>query len=334
MNLPSPPVTPYIGNKKRKASAASLDQPAISRDPVLFPRADDDDAESAVVADTSAPPSASPQTTIPADQPLFPSSDFTDELIEQHIAKRAKRVSKRQPTPTREEYKLMAVCVSIVLAQYNRNPGAYAKREREILDHQSSRMKQYAFSNLKRLAPAPAKRGQAAGNAPRPQRPQRAKRTPKSTPRQAALDSFDSSGSPAPRATPKPARVIGTNRDDTNYNSLPDYSPPVETLRGNSKALKADWKGQMLDLSNDPDRDMLDPAELHLAATLRLSCATYLCSKRRIFEARLHALRIGKEFRKTDAQQACKIDVNKASKLWTAYDRVGWFKPEYFTKFL
>src|SRR4030095_11349090 len=95
-----------------------------------------------------------------------------------------------------------------------------------------------------------------------------------------------------------------------------------------TKGLKADWKGQMLDLSNDPDRHVLDPAEVGLAATLRLSCATYLCSKRRIFEARLNALRIGKEFRKTDAQQACKIDVNKASKLWTAYEKVGWFQPE------
>jgi len=41
-------------------------------------------------------------------------------------------------------------------------------------------------------------------------------------------------------------------------------------------------------------------------------------------------LRIGKEFRKTDAQQACKIDVNKASKLWTAFDKVGWFKKDFF----
>jgi hypothetical protein len=48
----------------------------------------------------------------------------------------------------------------------------------------------------------------------------------------------------------------------------------------------------------------------------------------------VRALRIGKEFRKTDAQQACKIDVNKASKLWTAYDRVGWFDSEHFQQYL
>jgi hypothetical protein len=90
----------------------------------------------------------------------------------------------------------------------------------------------------------------------------------------------------------------------------------------------------MLDLSNDPDRPLLAQNELSLAATLRLSCAIYLSSKRRIFEARVKALKIGKEFRKTDAQQACKIDVNKASKLWTAYERVGLFDNKHFEQFL
>jgi hypothetical protein len=98
--------------------------------------------------------------------------------------------------------------------------------------------------------------------------------------------------------------------------------------------LKVDWKGQVLDLSYDPHRHWLHEAEVKLAASLRLSCATYLCSKRRIFQARLDAMRIGKEFRKTDAQQACKIDVNKASKLWTAYDKVGWFNPSFFRQHL
>ena len=43
-----------------------------------------------------------------------------------------------------------------------------------------------------------------------------------------------------------------------------------------------------------------------------------------MFMRRLECIGIGKEFRKTDAQQACKIDVNKASKLWQAFDKVGW----------
>jgi hypothetical protein len=104
-------------------------------------------------------------------------------------------------------------------------------------------------------------------------------------------------------------------------------------LPSKQNSLKVDWKGNALALSNDPFRHLLHPDELALAAGLRLDCATYLTSKRRIFMRRLDCFRIGKEFRKTDAQQACKIDVNKASKLWTAYEKVGWLNKEWMRHF-
>ncbi|KAG2421635.1 hypothetical protein HFD88_005610 [Aspergillus terreus] len=318
MDLPSPPVTPYTGTKKRKPSASEhLERDAIgtSRDPVLFPRHES-------VNDVA--------TEQPLFGPMFPPT--AEALVEKHIDTHMARFENKINKPTREEYLLALSCVPIVSTQYNRNPAAWAREERETLERQMSMMNRCRphdlETKLKTLAPAPAKR--ASGTQPRPQRTPRAKRTPRSTPRQRNLDSFDS----PPQPSNKPPRAIGTNRDDTDFNSIKDYCPPLETLGNNAKALKADWKGQMLDLSNDPDRDLLSPAELSLAATLRLSCATYLCSKRRIFEARVKALNVNKEFRKTDAQQACKIDVNKASKLWTAYDRVGWFRPEHFQQYL
>ena len=40
------------------------------------------------------------------------------------------------------------------------------------------------------------------------------------------------------------------------------------------------------------------------------------------------------EFRKTDSQKACKIDVNKASKLWSAYEKIGWFDLRFITPHL
>lgn len=130
----------------------------------------------------------------------------------------------------------------------------------------------------------------------------------------------------------RPPAVV--HRDDTDYESLPDYSPPASTLPHGGKSLKAEWRGHPLDLSSDADRHLMHDAEIALAATLRLSCAQYLCSKRRIFQSRLECLRNGKEFRKTTAQQACKIDVNKASKLWTAFDKVGWFEPKHMMAFV
>lgn len=318
MNLPSPPVTPYTGNKKRKSSTSENTERGIpvgiSRDPVLFPRHES-------------------ITDVASDEPLFGPvlPPAAEALVEQHINSHMARFENKLNKPTRDEYLLALSCVPIVSAQYNRNPVAWAKEERETLERQLAMMNrcppQRLEARLQRIAPAPVKRPVATQN--RVQRTPRVKRTPKSTPKQKVLDSFDT-----PPSNNKPARAIGTNRDDTDYGSINDYSPPLETLGSNAKALKADWKGQMLDLTHDPDRQLLSPAEFNLAATLRLSCATYLCSKRRIFEARVKALNVGKEFRKTDAQQACKIDVNKASKLWTAYDRVGWFKPELFQQYL
>ncbi|KAJ5937130.1 hypothetical protein N7454_004785 [Penicillium verhagenii] len=297
MDLPSPPVTPYTGTKKLEQMEREV---GSSRDPVLFPRHESIAGE---------------------EQPLFgPTHSTREAVVEQHITSHMARFDNKRNKPTRDEYLLALSCVPIVSAQYNRNPVAWAREERETLERQLALINRYRptdlAANLKKIAPAPKKART------------RVKRTPKSTPKQQSMDTFDS-----PPSASK-SRALGTNRDDTDFQALQDFSPPLDTLGNNAKALKADWKGQMLDLSNDPDRHMLSPAELNLASTLRLSCATYLCSKRRIFEARVRALGVGKEFRKTDAQQACKIDVNKASKLWTAYERVGWFKPEFFHRHL
>ncbi|PYH89665.1 SWIRM domain protein [Aspergillus ellipticus CBS 707.79] len=316
MDLPSPPVTPYTGNKKRRSNTDNIEKDVLvgsSRDPVLFPRHES-------------------LTDITSDEPLFgpmlpPSAEA---LVDQHINTHMARFETKLNKPTRDEYLLALSCVPIVSAQFNRNPAAWAREERETLERQlimMNRCRPRALeAKLKKIAPAPTKKAMAAQI--RVPRTPRVKRTPKSTPNQKVFNTFNS-----PPLSAKPSRTIGTNRDDTDYSSINDYSPSISTLGTNTKALKADWKGQVLDLSLDPDRHLLSPAELNLAATLRLSCATYLCSKRRIFEARVKALKVGKEFRKTDAQQACKIDVNKASKLWTAYERVGWFKPEHFEQY-
>ena len=49
---------------------------------------------------------------------------------------------------------------------------------------------------------------------------------------------------------------------------------------------------------------------------------------------RLKELSKGKDFRKTDAQKACRVDVNKASRLHTAYEKVGWFDRRFVEGFL
>lgn len=155
-----------------------------------------------------------------------------------------------------------------------------------------------------------------------------------STKRMSIAESTASFGSPAPASRVKAAPKPSKNEDEFAWQSIPDYTPPVTFPDNNPRRLKADWKGTLLDLSGDPNRQYMHEAELALASALRLYGWQYLSSKRRIFEARVQALRNGKEFRKTDAQQACKIDVNKASKLWTAFKNVGWFEAELSRKYL
>lgn len=327
--LPSPPVSPWMNKQYKEQSGGKRrreDRPEelMTKDPVLYP-----DGQA--------------RTTFPADQPLFPSEPsmaFAHEIVSQHMAKRLVRPEETANRPTRDEYLFALSCVPTIGRSYNRNPGAYMKRTREETEDQYWKAKRIcakpgtkALSHIN-IAPAPATRtpkrliNATLAATPGP----RVRRTPKASP-VIKLLSYPAKGR---SATPE-TRMPGTKRpEDVDYNALFDYSPSTTTLpKGNPKSLKADWpSNNILNLSNDPDRGLLHEAELNLAGTLRLSCATYLCSKRRIFEARLNALRIGKEFRKTDAQQACKIDVNKASKLWTAYDKVGWFGKGYFQQYL
>lgn len=304
----SPPISPFDPHSQKENIDCS--EEVEVRDPQLF-----------VPSDAG--------TSISPDEPLFPPDPVdptAENLIREHMS--SPQFASLASKPAREDYLLAISLVSNVGKSYSRDPVAWFLQEREFEQRYGKPSRVQKRPMLKKLAPAPSsgpkKQKIALPRLPRTPRP--VKRTPQAR----VYDSFDQF---LPASSPKPAR-LPTNRDDTDYNALSDYSPPVDLPKGNSKALKADWKGQMLDLSNDPDRHLLHEAEVNLAATLRLSCATYLCSKRRIFQARIEALRIGKEFRKTDAQQACKIDVNKASKLWSAYEKVGWFRKEYFEKYI
>ncbi|CCF60411.1 hypothetical protein KAFR_0K00560 [Kazachstania africana CBS 2517] len=122
---------------------------------------------------------------------------------------------------------------------------------------------------------------------------------------------------------------------NASWEKLPDFSPPSSTLPpNNNKVLKVEWKGSPMDLSRDPLKYKLHPAELNLAQILRLPCDLYLDSKRRLFLEKVYRFKKGLPFRRTDAQKACRIDVNKASRLFAAFEKVGWLEDSNFKKYL
>lgn len=306
--LPSPPISPQSSFKDEIVRADEG-----TRDPPLYSSQDVENLNSG---------------------PLFPQPD--QSVIDSHIATHGSVCSA-------DDYRLVLDTLSNmkfntqVAAGFNQNRAKWWATSLQTFAFYDdikakARAAAQAANNTKkatgkaltqrRLAPAPEGGIRRKVTVPRVQRVPKPKRSP-------PQHIFGDFAFPVREGLPK-APKLATSRDDVDFNSLPDFCPPVDNLGHNAKALKADWKGAMLDLSQDPDRHLLHEAEVNLAATLRLSCATYLTSKRRIFIARVQCGDRGKEFRKTDAQQACKIDVNKASKLWTAFEKVGWFDDRWF----
>lgn len=336
----SPPVSPYSKGIPHPTETPSTPPAQNVSDPVLYP------------VDDSATPS-------PSQPPLFAPHELEDHqrLVDFHLRNRSTAgVFGAVDLPTPEQYHLILTFKSQVMKHYKANPKSWLRKERELLkaDRRAGANRYHTIMPAK---PKPF----IAAKPSRVQRPDRVMKPHQVT--TAAAVAVGANGAPRPirssgpggpihgqghgaganpgkrsfsrtSATPEPSRRVVANREDKDFNSIVDYCPPISSLPDRPNSLKVEWKGQPIDLSTDPHVNLLHPDEVALAGNLRLDCATYLTSKRRIFERRLQCLRTGKEFRKTDAQQACKIDVNKASKLWTAFDRVGWLNAQWVRRFL
>ncbi|KAL3956913.1 hypothetical protein ACCO45_009759 [Purpureocillium lilacinum] len=280
------------------------------------------------IATTTAPPVSPPSSQSTA--PLFAPAELeTQRIVDQHVRARSESIFAGVAPPRREDYELALTFRSHVMKHFTADRKGWLRKNRALLeaDRRAGAQRYPTIMPAKPLVAKPVKHrntdrvsktqggGQGGGGA---------RGRSATTPAGGRVS-----------ATPEPSRrIVAPNREDKDFEALPDYCPPLDTLPNRPNSLKVDWKGQPIDLSNDPHRQLLHPDEVTLAGNLRLDCATYLTSKRRIFERRLQCLRMGKEFRKTDAQQACKIDVNKASKLWTAFDKVGWLDARFMRQFL
>ncbi|KAF7560455.1 hypothetical protein G7046_g3683 [Stylonectria norvegica] len=313
----SPPISPY--SKAISTTEAPITPPAqVIKDPVLYP------------VEEGAPSS-------PPQPPLFAPAEIEihRRIVDNHVRARSTSYFSHISPPRREEYEMTLHFRSQVMKLYAKDPKEWLRRERALLgaDQRAGAQRRYVL-------PATPRNKHIAAKPARSQRTDRVSK-PQAAPRPIRTHPGGTPGPTKPAVArvsvqPEPARrVVAPNREDKDFKALPNYCPPLDSLPTHrSNSLKMDWKGQAIDLGDDPHVALLHPDEVTLASNLRLDCATYLTTKRRIFERRLNCLRTGKEFRKTDAQQACNIDVNKASKLWTAFDKVGWLDAEWVRKYL
>lgn len=325
---------PAVGPPKNMASL-------LSPPPSPFTHGAPATTESAVIMADVALFSAPNSPGLTSQRPLFDDAEQFADLISKRASPSANQDPKLKPTV--QEY---SVFVSAAFELCCRDPRKWLEREKKFMANVPT---QWAILNKEQNVPArpsttigrklaPARKQLPTSSPSKVQRlPRAPKFTPKFTPKfQGGVEDFVraqnagiiSPGSANATRTRQPA-----TREDTDFDALPDYCPPLSTLNENSK-FRVEWKGTPLDLSNDPHRHLLHPAEVHLASILRLSCASYLTSKRRIFNEKIIRYRQGMEFRKTDSQKACKIDVNKASKLWSAYEKIGWFDASFITPHL
>ncbi|KAG9244044.1 putative SWIRM domain-containing protein [Calycina marina] len=293
----SPPVSPDVVMLKPDEAPVET-----ARDPILY-------------AEPRQSPIVDSATSITSPSPNASELDIND-----HIAKRDRALFRKASPPQLADYALTVSFRSQFLETFKADPRGWYRREKAQLlkDRELSKFTKRFVS----IAPANTIRH------PRPTASNQNNSNSK------IIKSPNRGPRPAPEKPAADPNKGKNSREDKEYDSVPDYCPPLSSLPNKQNSLKVDWKGAILPLNEDPDRHLLHPDEIQLAATLRLDCATYLTSKRRIFVRRLECLRIKKEFRKTDSQQACKIDVNKASKLWMAFDKVGWLHEDWVRMYL
>ncbi|KAI1814559.1 SWIRM domain-containing protein [Poronia punctata] len=356
-NLMSPPEPPKFEsfNMPKSISAASgisrwvQTTPATPLSPPISPAIKTDDHIMNDDASTSAPvkdPILFPvldSANTPPQQPLFGQEDSADtrRIVDGHVLARPVELFKDAAPPMQDDYELVLFFKSEVMKLYKQDPRLWLKRERALLIADRRAQARNRQFRLQPILPAKAQVVRKEAQRVKPAKTPKVTKQPPVKPRPIRAGPSPSTAlvKPIARALsstpdPSPRRGAAPNRVDTDFESLPDYCPPLSSLPNKPNSLKIDWKGTAMDLGDDPYRHLLHEDELLLASNLRLSCATYLTSKRRMFIRRLECLRNRKDFRKTDAQQTCKIDVNKASKLWTAFHSVGWLHPSWVEPYL
>ncbi|EIE84998.1 hypothetical protein G6F46_004908 [Rhizopus delemar] len=109
----------------------------------------------------------------------------------------------------------------------------------------------------------------------------------------------------------------------TIFKDKEDWIPRTDVFE-NRAGIRISWKGSPLKIQTMPHFEKLHPGEVPIAATLRLTPEQYLrCKYALILEAH-RAAQANTLFRKSEAQKACCIDVNKASVLWKVFGKLGW----------
>ncbi|CDH57500.1 hypothetical protein RO3G_16411 [Lichtheimia corymbifera JMRC:FSU:9682] len=129
-----------------------------------------------------------------------------------------------------------------------------------------------------------------------------------------------------------PAYTFDTlNIDNDDHDFFPsDWVPNPVSL--DQVPVDVSWKGQpMPPDDHQPYLNRLHPQEVKIISHMRMTPAVYLRCKRAIIMAAREFTLHHQEFRKSDAQKVCRIDVNKSSRLWALFHAYNWLSPHHPT---
>ncbi|KAJ4408458.1 hypothetical protein N0V82_009687 [Gnomoniopsis sp. IMI 355080] len=333
---PSPPISPL---KKPSNQVQTTTAGSNVKDPILYPE----------------------ELTSPV-QPLFshrrPSSVEAIDITRHMNARRKNPLKRGVKTPDRRDYEYFAYVVTAWNGAYERlrtdaERAAYQQAElAQVRSDDRARLAAHAESNHAENNHKSTKKYRATSHKLLKAKPDRASITVKDVVASATgphnspkvTKSGRQTAKPRVKASPaaeeKKSKVSKTQTVDIDYNHIPDYCPPMETLNSMKMSIPSVSNPRPFEENELQLLPLLHPQEQDLARNLRISPATYLTTKRRIFVDRLHFYHYEKQrrdeeeaegktfvkdFKKTHAQNAGKIDVNKSSKLHEAFDSVGWF---------
>jgi hypothetical protein len=119
---------------------------------------------------------------------------------------------------------------------------------------------------------------------------------------------------------------------DSSLSDIPDFEPSLKDLTTENveEILEQVGISEANSLKDDDSLELIEDSEIPVIAALRLTPLQYLDTKRRLFAEKARKCYLSETFKKTDAQKACRIDVNKASKLYEVFHLSGLLEDELF----
>ncbi|EGX47412.1 hypothetical protein AOL_s00083g505 [Orbilia oligospora ATCC 24927] len=312
----SPPLSPYI-NRQISEVPSDLGPSILNRDPVLYDAPSNDENQ----------------------RPLFDLSETDRESPASLVKTTPTRIVGVSAAKADSKVVSIPTFKSTAWQDCFRGPGEYFQRERQFLKQQIDAARAAkvvrAAKTVKLVAHSMSPKATISGPKRSHQRSRSSGSDIAAFPNDKVRIHRNTDNKVIKPKFSRQSKPVTTTRKDVHFLTVEDVTPLVDLLPDNPRCLHVDWSGAPLDISNDPDRHLLHKAEQHLASTLKLSCGQYLTQKRLIFLERVTRLRAGNQvFSRTHAQQVCHIDVNKASRLFAAFEKVGWLSPQALKQYL